>query len=104
VIDDQLGEDANVPPVRLLDEALEVVQRSVDRIDGRVIGDVVPVIAEGRRVEREQPQARHAEIGQVGKLLRQTREVADAVVVAVVEGADVHLVDDRVLVPERIGL
>ena len=39
---------------------------------------------------------------EVVELLGQAAEVADAVAVAVVEGADVHLVDDRVLVPERV--
>ena len=38
-----------------------------------------------------------------GKLLREPGKVADAVVVAVAERLDVHLVDDRVLVPERIA-
>ena len=45
---------------------------------------------------------RDAEVLQVVELLRQAAEVADAVAVAVVEGADVDLVDDRVLVPERV--
>ena len=39
---------------------------------------------------------------EVVELLRQPVEVADAVVVAVEERLDVHLVDDGVLVPERI--
>src|SRR6185312_13117324 len=37
------------------------------------------------------------------ELLRQAGEVADTVAVAVGEGADVHLVYERVFVPEPIG-
>ena len=36
-------------------------------------------------------------------LFGEADEVADAVGVAVSEGADVDLVDDRILVPERVG-
>ena len=89
--------------VRRVEEPLEVVERAVDRVDRRVVRDVVPVVAQRRRVERQQPEAGDAEILQIGQLLREAGEVADAVAVAVVEGADVGLVDDRVLVPERIG-
>ena len=46
VIDDELGEHPDVQRVRGLDELSEVVQRPVDRIDRRVIRDVVPVVAE----------------------------------------------------------
>ena len=89
--------------VRLGDEPLEVVQRAVARMDVLVVGDVVAVVAQRRRVERQQPERVDAELLQVVELLGQAGEVADAVVVAVEEGADVRLVDDGVLVPERIG-
>jgi hypothetical protein len=41
---------------------------------------------------------------QVVEALGETAEIADAVAVAVVEGADAQLVDDRVLVPERLAV
>ena len=100
VVDDQLGQHADAVRVRRVDEALEVVERAVHRVDRRVVGDVVAVVPERRRVEGQQPQAGDAEVVQVGELLGQPGKVADAVAVAVVEGADVGLVDDRVLVPE----
>ena len=43
-----------------------------------------------------------AQLLDVVELLRQAGEVADAVAVGVVERLDVHLVDDGVLVPERV--
>ena len=102
VVDDQLGDDADVAAVRLGHEPIEVVQRAVARMDVLVVRDVVAVVAQRRRVERQQPQRVDAEPLQVVELLGQPGEVADAVVVAVEEGADVRLVDDGVLVPERV--
>src|SRR5262249_5082665 len=66
-------------------------------------GDVVAVVAERRRIEGQQPQGIDAEPLQIIEPPGQARKVADAVVVAVEEGADVRLVDDGVLVPEAIS-
>ena len=66
-------------------------------MDVRVIGDVVAVVAQRRRKKRKQPQAGDAEVLQIIELLNQARKIADAVVIAVGEGADVQLIDDRVL-------
>ena len=82
---------------------LEVAQRAVVRVDVGVVGDVVAVVAQRRGIERQQPDRGDAEVLQVVELRGQAAEVADAVAVAVEEGPDVDLVDDRVLVPERIG-
>ena len=87
-----------------LTKCVDVAQGAVHRVDVRVVGDVVAVVAQRRGIERQQPERVDAEILQVGELFDQAAEVADAVGVAVVESADVQLVDDRVLVPERIVL
>src|SRR5207248_7452905 len=72
-------------------------------IDIDVVGDVVAVVAQGRREERKHPEAGDAEVLEVVELGEQAGEVADAVCVGVHEGADVELVDDRVFVPEWVG-
>jgi hypothetical protein len=46
VIEDELGQDADVARVRIIEQPFEVVERSVDRIDGRVVGDVIAVVAQ----------------------------------------------------------
>ena len=91
-----------MPRVRGVDERLEVLERAVLRVDVQVVGDVVPIVLERRREEGQQPDARHAEPLQVVQLQRQSLKVAGAVVVAVEERLDVRLVNDRVLVPQRI--
>ena len=82
---------------------LEVVECAVAGVDVDVVGDVVAVVAQGRGEEGQEPEARDAEILKVVEFGEQAGEVADAVGVRIHEGADVDLVDDRVLVPEWIG-
>ena len=86
-----------------LDEAAEILHRPEIGIDVAIVGDVVAVVAAGGGVERQQPQRGDAEILQIPQFLGQPGKVADAVIVAVGEGLDVELVDDRILVPELVG-
>ena len=104
VIENQLGDDPQVTPVRLAHEGAELRPRAVLRVDVAVVGDVVAVVAPRGGVERQQPQCVDAEVLDVVELARQAGEVAAAVVVAVEEGADVHLVDDRILEPQGIAI
>ena len=82
--------------------ALDIGQRAVVRMDAAIIGDVVAVVAPRRGIERQQPDRIDAELGDVVELLHQARKVADAVIVRIEERFDMQLIDDRVLVPERV--
>jgi hypothetical protein len=73
-------------------------------IDRAVVGDVVAVVAAGRRIERQQPQRGDAELLQVAELFGQSCEIADAVIVAVGKGLDVQLIDDGILVPKLVAI
>ena len=72
-------------------------------MDGAVVGDVVAVVAQRRGVEGQQPDRRDAQRLDVVELGDHPLEIADPVAIGVVERLDVGLVDDRVLVPVRIG-
>ena len=85
-----------------LEKAVEIRHGPVVGMDRLVVGDVVAVVAQRRLEEGEEPEAVDAELLQVAELTRQPREVADAVVIAVPEGAHVQFVEDGVLVPEGI--
>ncbi|MGF6748239.1 hypothetical protein OKW36_003875 [Paraburkholderia sp. MM5482-R1] len=102
VVDDELGDHADAARVRFLDEAPHVRELTVVGMHVAVVGDVVAVVAAWRRIERQQPDRVDAELGDVVELGHQTGEIADAVVVPIEERLDVHLIDDRVLVPQRI--
>ena len=103
VVEHEFGDDAEVAAVRLVEEAPELAQCAVHRIDRAVVGDVVPLVAHGRWVERQQPDCGDAEVLQVVEVLREPDEIPDAVAVTVGERADVQLVDDCVLVPGAHG-
>src|ERR1700694_775903 len=88
--------------VGLLDEGVRVPERAEHRIHVRVVRDVVAVVPQRRGIKGQQPDRVDAEVLQVRKLFHKTAEVATAIAIAVAEGADVELVDEGVLVPERI--
>ena len=100
VIDDELGDDPDLAPVRFLDEAIEVVQCSVGGVDVLVVGDVVAVVLERRRIEGQQPERIDAEPLEIRELARQAGKVTDTVRRAVEKRPHVRLIDDRVLVPQ----
>ena len=58
VVDDEVGDDPHAPVGRRPHELREVAERPEPGIDAVVVGDVVPVVHVGGRVERHQPQAR----------------------------------------------
>ena len=103
VVDDQLGDHLQAGVVGRPEEGPEVLQRAVAGMHAFVVRDVVAVVTQGRRIERQQPHARDAEVADVCQLASQAREVSDAIAGAVAERTHVHLIDDRVLVPKRIG-
>jgi hypothetical protein len=102
VVDDELGDHAQPAGVRLLHEALHVLARAVGRMHVLVVGDVVAVVEQRARVERHDPDRVHAQVADVVELVGEAAEIPDAVAVRVEERLHVHLVDDRVHVPQRI--
>src|SRR6185503_14207470 len=93
---------ADADLLRVVHEVDEIAERAVLRMDAVEVRDVVSVVAIRRRIERLQPDARHAQPGQVVEPPRQSGEVPDAVAVAVHVRLDVKAVDDGVLVPQVI--
>ena len=105
VVHDEVGDHADAAPVRGVDEACGSPRRCRSR-DGssrsrrcrsRRRGAARGTSAAARR-------SRSPSHCEVVELLGQAAEVADAVVVAVGEAADVDLVEDGPLEPQRVGL
>jgi hypothetical protein len=71
-------------------------------MDGAVVRDVVAIVAQRRREEWHEPYRADPQFLEVVELFFKPWKIADAIPVAVAEGADVHLIDDRVLVPKHI--
>ena len=59
VIDHQLGDHLEPALMRRGQERLKILQRAVVRINIVVVGDVVAVIAQRRRIERQNPDRGH---------------------------------------------
>src|ERR1051326_6040457 len=68
-----------------------------------VVGDVVAVVLERRRTEREQPYRGDAEVLKVVEFLGQAGKIANAVHDTVKEGFDVQFINDGVFVPKGVS-
>ncbi len=99
VVHDQVDDHAHTSRVGLLDEGVEVREGAVLRRDRGVVGDVVAAVAHGRRVERRQPQAVHAEPLQVLESVREAPQVPGALAGRVGEAAEHDLVEHGRAVP-----
>ena len=101
VVQDQFGDDPQTALVRLAQENFEIAQRAIHRMHVAVIGDVIAVVLERRRIKRQQPDRGHAKFLDIIQLFRQPAKIARAVAVRVVKCADMHFVNDAALIPER---
>ncbi len=102
MIDDQLDHHLHVALVRRVKEQLKVVHRPVRRVHIGIVRDVISVIPQRRRHERQNPQARHAQVLQIIQPRHQPLKIADPVIVRVRERTHVQLIDNGVLIPKRI--
>src|SRR5438094_626486 len=99
VAEDQVEQDAEAAFVGCRDELFEVGQRAELRVDGGVVGHVVPEVGERRRVDGGEPEGVDAEPREVVEPLRDTAEIPNAVTVRVLKRPWVDLIDDRLLPP-----
>ena len=99
VVGDEVEHDLDPARIRIGDERVEVVQRSVVGMDAVEVGDVVPPVRVRRGVDRRQPDRVDAQPLEVVELRPNALQVAVPVTVRVGEGPDVDLVHDRVAPP-----
>ena|SRR5436305_6887257 len=102
MIDYEFGDDAQIPFMRSLQKPAEIFERAKIRINIEIIGNVVSVVAQRRGIERQQPNGSDPEFMEIIQLVDEPAKIAHAVTVAVAKGLDVQLVNDGVLIPERI--
>ena len=103
MIHNQLDHHLKASLVRRGQKLLEVLDGSVTGVDTQVVRDIVAVILERRRKEREKPEAGDAQVLKVIELLDQTLKVSDSVAIAVKKSPNVKLVDDGIFIPKRIA-
>src|SRR5215469_800131 len=102
MVQHHLDNYANAPFVRGVQECFEIVERTVRWVYRAIIGNIVAIVPQGRGKERHQPDTVDPQILEVIQLLREPAEISVAISAAVVESADMDLVNNRVLVPKRV--
>jgi hypothetical protein len=102
MIQHQFRNNPYPPPVGFFQKVPEIPQRAIVRIDAVVIGNIIPVISQGGRIERLKPDDRDPQIFEIIKLLYEPPEIACPVVVTVKKTPYVELVNDGILVPEGV--
>ena len=55
MVDHQFGDNPDAPVVRRGDEALDIGERAVIRVDAAIVGDVIAIVLPRRRIERQKP-------------------------------------------------
>jgi hypothetical protein len=102
VVQYHLHDYPHLPLMSTGQERLEVLQRPVARVHRRVVRDVVPIVSQRRRTERQKPDRVDSQLLQIIQFLCEPGKVTYAVAVAVVKSAYVQLIDDGVSVPELV--
>src|SRR5579863_2321812 len=95
----EIENDAQSPPVRLLQQIIEVLQGSEHRIDIAVIRDVVAEIFHRRWIDWRDPDGRYAQPAKIIEARRDAFQIADAVVIRVLKGTRVDFVNNSAFPP-----
>jgi hypothetical protein len=103
VVGDDVEEDAEPESARVGHEGLHVGDVAVVGVDRPVVDDVVTAVRAAGGVVRVDPQRIDPEPGEVRQAGTDACQIADAVAVAVGEGAQVDLVDHCGPPPGRRG-
>ena len=100
MVEHQVDDHVHAAPVSFCEQALEIVQRPILRIDIEVIDDIIAVIGWGG-LDRHQPQGVHAQVLQVVEFRGQAVKIADPVAIAIVKTAHEDLIKHGCLPPRN---
>ena len=99
VVQHQVHDDADPSLLCLRNKLLHVSEAAEHGVYVLVIGYVVAVVILGRPAHGREPDSVNAKLPQVVQPADDTRDVSDAVAVAVLEAAGIDLIDHRLLPP-----
>src|SRR5262249_43399314 len=99
VVGHEIEQHRDLTPGRRRDQRVDVLERSQNRLDSRVVGDVVAPVGVGRDRDRVEPDAVDTQPCEMVEPLDDPPEVADAVAVRVGVRAWVDLVEDAFFPP-----
>ena len=104
VVGDEVDDDPQAQLARLAQHRVGVLEGAEHRVYAAEVADVVAAVGHRRGEPRRDPEPVDAEVGEVGELGPQAREVALAVAVPVGEAARIHLVHHGGAPPRAAGI
>jgi hypothetical protein len=99
VIQYKVHNDADIVFPGISCQMLEVLERSIHRIDIFVIRDVIPKVDLRRGIAGCNPNGINSQILQIVEVGVDTLEISDAIIVAIGKASRVDLIEDRMLPP-----
>src|SRR5690606_32087749 len=97
----EVKQEADAGVVQVAQQGVEVGEVPEQRVDVRIIGDVVAEVGHGGGKDRRKPHGADAELLQVADAPADAFQIAHAVAVRILERAGIDLVNDTVLPPFR---
>ena len=91
MVNHQLSYYFQVALVRFLQQYFKFFYIAIRWVDAVIIGNVVPIVAQGRRVKGKYPHGGYAQFLQVVQLSQQPLEVANTIAIAIVKGFNVQV-------------
>ena len=99
MVDDKIHDDFDLFFVGFFKQLFEIFKRSVVGIDLVVVGNVVAVVNKRGNIDRIQPQDVDAKLFKIRQFFDDALDVADSVVVRIVEALRINLIDDAFFPP-----
>jgi len=103
VVADPVEDDAQLTPMRFVDQPIERLQRAESRLDVAIVADVIAELFQRRRITRRQPDRIDAEPFEIVEACRDTIEIAQTVAVGIEKRWHEQLVDRSALPPRPFG-
>src|SRR3954471_12156762 len=102
VVQHHFDDDSNTALVSGVKNLAKILQCSIAGMDRVVVGDVIAIIAKRRWKKWHEPYGADPQFLEVIELLFKPEKIPKTIAIAVLECADMDLINDRVLIPKCI--
>ena len=92
MVGNEVHQQLDIPAVRLGQQAIEVGERSIHRVDREIVGHVVAEIDHRRAVNRRKPNRVDTQMAKIIELGDHAGQIADAIAIGIEKRAHVHLI------------
>src|SRR3954467_8577858 len=99
MVGNEIENNLHLPAMEFGNELIEISERTEDRIDARVVRNIVAEVRHGRGIDWREPNRIDAEPIEIIEARNDSRQISDAVAAGVLKRARVDLVNDPLLPP-----